>query len=615
MQESISHDASRKVYEEQNGIVTQLFDNYFKAKEINIRDIHVFIVSTARAGKRKAEEEYKYVRASSKRRTFAPANEAYPDYNFFIPPDADVERSTTCHAILRWFDDHPEKIREAGFDPLELEIKLVTFDSTVKTVNPSVFWKRVCTKLRTTDRNLFNYDTTEECTPGTFQGFFSKSDQQSPKQIILIVDEASRMSVSDECTVDFIDSLRTLKGDHTNFGLISIILVGTESIRDFLISHQKPNSVKTSISSFSAETSLTCRRFTKAEVENLFKQFADVNEGFDYINIASDVFELTLGHKGLVGACGGYIESTYSYNNDPIKTLDDWKIKLLNHIKKMATYGSIVRNLDNLTHKHRSLLIKALRFGTLQTDINKKDAKFLLAEGLIFAKRELPNGNWQIEIAAPILRSLIISTITLQISIPNNPPDITTLDPRWLLGRTIENLCIRNLYSGKTLNVNEHPSEVLVEAKEYEEGDTRRQRLDLLVRDGSELPSYGFELVVSASKTNFKNHLKHSQHYGKIHNCTMFMVNLCPKPTLGSYFGENDEQFEDNDEDEKAEEYEEIEEIAVNPVNVIIKKNLRDTWQGELKYKDGKSEVVSIINSKWNMFFNNKIFNVIFRVD
>ena len=87
----------------------------------------------------------------------------------------------------------------------------------------------------------------------------------------------------------------------------------------------------------------------------------------------------------------------------------------------------------------------------------------------------------------------------------------------------------------------------------------------------------------------------------------MFMVNLCPKPTLGSYFGENDEQFEDNDEDEKAEEYEEIEEIeeiAVNPVNVIIKKNVRETWQGELKYKDGNSEVISIIDSKWNMFFN-----------
>jgi hypothetical protein len=115
------------------------------------------------------------------------------------------------------------------------------------------------------------------------------------------------------------------------------------------------------------------------------------------------------------------------------------------------------------------------------------------------------------------------------------------------------------------------------------EDDTRHQRLDILIRDGYELPTYGFELVISASKTNFKNHLKRSQHYRKIHNCTMFMVNLCPKPILGSYFGENDEQFDEDEKAEKYEEYEEykkheeieeIEEIAVNLVNIIIKKNV-----------------------------------------
>ncbi|RGB22978.1 hypothetical protein C1646_677445 [Rhizophagus diaphanus] len=695
--EEFTEDDIKDKLEGEKMISRYLVSSYFKVdQKMDVQGIHIFVVPTstgkclpifylsnkeiaitkyrfglidlflsAHARKRKAEEEYG--RIAPKRRTFAAANEAYPEYNFFIDPEADVEilaqlllnrkftllfghrqsgKSTTCHAILRWFDDHPEKIKEAGFDPQELEFKFVTFDSTVKTDNPSVFWKCVCTKLRTIDRKLFNFNTDEECTSFTFQELFSKSDLLSPKQIILIVDEASRMSINDECTIEFIDSLRTLKGDLRNFRLISIMLVGTESIRDFLVTHQKPNSVS-KISPFTADASLTCRRFTKADVENLFKQFADVIENFDYINIASDVFELTLGHKGLVGACGDYIQNTYSCNNDPIQTLDDWKkhtpIKLMNRIKEMATYQSIVRCIDTLSYSHRSILIKVLRFGTCAIDISDESAKFLLAEGMIFAKQELKNGNWRTEIAAPILRSLIISTIALQLSIPNNPPDINTLDPRWLLERTIENLCIRNLYSEETLNANEHPSEyafqsefsivfknilgkvyeslryrVLVEAKEYEEGDTRRQRLDLLIRDGSELPSYGFELVVSASKANFKNHLKRSQHYGKIHNCTMFMVNLCPKPTLSSYFGENDEQFEDNDEDEKVEEYEEYEEhkeIAVNPVNVIIKKKMQKAWQGEIKYKDGKSEVVSIIDSKWNMLFRRKLVNMTYRVD
>ena len=231
---------------------------------------------------------------------------------------------------------------------------MVTFDATVNTEEPSLFWNSVCKKLQTIDPKLFSFDTTEECSSHTFQKFFSKRSLLSPKPIILIVDEASRMSASDVCTVEFIDSLRTLKGDRDNFCLISIILVGTASIRDFLISHQRPGAMS-KISPFLAEACLTCSRFTKAEVEDLFKQFAtSTNENFDFINIASDVFDLTLGHKGLVGVCGGYIQNTHTYSNNPIQTLDDWEkhtpIKLPNRIINMATYESIVRNLDTLTY-------------------------------------------------------------------------------------------------------------------------------------------------------------------------------------------------------------------------------------------------------------------------
>jgi hypothetical protein len=128
------------------------------------------------------------------------------------------------------------------------------------------------------------------------------------------------------------------------------------------------------ISPFSEEACFTCSRFTKTEVEDLLKQFAaDTNENFSFIDIAADIFDLTLGHKGLVGACGGYIQTANSYNNAPIQTLDDWRkhtpIKLPNRIINMATYASIVRNLDTLTFSSRRLLIKVLRFGTCQIDL------------------------------------------------------------------------------------------------------------------------------------------------------------------------------------------------------------------------------------------------------
>ncbi|CAG8690977.1 9976_t:CDS:2, partial [Funneliformis mosseae] len=60
------------------------------------------------------------------------------------------------------------------------------------------------------------------------------------------------------------------------------------------------------------------------------------------------------------------------------------------------------------------------------------------------------------------------------------------------------------------------------------------------------------------------------------------------------------------------EEYEEYERVTVNPVNVIIKKNVREAWQGELKYKDGNSDVVSICDSEWSMFFNRTIMNIVY---
>src|SRR5690349_19262223 len=45
---------------------------------------------------------------------------------------------------------------------------------------------------------------------------------------------------------------------------------------------------------------------------------------------------------------------------------------------------------------------------------------------------------------------------------------------------------------------------VLVEVRERDNGGNRHWRLDILVRDGPSLPAYGFKLVVTASKEDFK---------------------------------------------------------------------------------------------------------------
>ena len=272
-----------------------------------------------------------------------------------------------------------EQIREAGFDPQELEIYFVTFDANILVGSRrDMFWKSICEKFKLVDNARFNFDNSQQSSGNTFMRFFAKDNPLVQSQAIIIIDEASRLtSNDDEATMaiitEFIDSLRTLKGDRDNFRLHSLLLCGTANIRDLLLARQRPGSMS-SISPFSEEASLTSSRFTETEVRALFTQFADTNNtAFDIVNIAADIFDLTLGHKGLVGACGDYIQNTYDYNNTPIVTLDDWKkhtpVKLLNRILQLSTYESIVRNLNTLTPSRRRILIKVLRFGTCQIDL------------------------------------------------------------------------------------------------------------------------------------------------------------------------------------------------------------------------------------------------------
>ena len=119
----------------------------------------------------------------------------------------------------------------------------------------------------------------------------------------------------------------------------------------------------------------------------------------------------------------------------------------------------------------------------------------------------------------------------------------------------------------------------LVEVKERDEFGKRRQRLDILVHDGTSLPSYGFELVVSASEKIFDEHCERAEKYGKLHKCQMLMVNLCPKVGLHEYFGGRP--------------------YALTPVNVVVDPKEK---KGIIKYSD-RDEPVSISGSDWDMLF------------
>ncbi|RUP33698.1 hypothetical protein BC936DRAFT_138552 [Jimgerdemannia flammicorona] len=578
-----------------------------------------------------------FVYRPQERRKFAVGSEAYPMFNFFIEPKIlgvfgsyllqrqfcllfghrQSGKTTICQALIRWFQQHPEKFTElTGGNLDDFNIYVATFDSAVNADQGSeAFWRSVCKNLRRMDATRFSFDDDRVVSSETFVNFFAKRDHPSSKPIILIIDEASRLAsvggtiseAAKEITDEFISALRSLKNAH-DYKLHAVALVGTESIRELLIVYNKPGA-SSQISPFTEEATWMAGRFTKAEIKQLFDQFAmDINIDFESADISADIFELTLGHKGLVGACGTYIQYGYENGISPITTIDDWKkittVELRKYISQKQHYDSMMRSLNHLTPDCKSILTAVLRHGIHEVNPDKDATKYLLAEGIIFIK-EREDKNATVECSAPIFRSLILSSITIpQIGLSQIVPDENKLDPRWLLARTIENLCLRHLYSPQALNTDKNPSEyafqsefttvfrnlipsaypllqykILVEVKERDEDGVRNQRLDILVRDGNSLPSYGFELVVAASKKEFDEHCARAEKYGELHGCEMFMVNLCPKVMLREYFGERS--------------------YDLTPVNVVIDPDER---KGIIRYIKN-DEPVSITGSDWDMLF------------
>ena len=69
---------------------------------------------------------------------------------------------------------------------------------------------------------------------------------------------------------------------------------------------------------------------------------------------------------------------------------------------------------------------------------NCSDVRFLLAEGMVAIKKELDNFEVLLECVAPILHNILIYEISMpEIKLSGKVPP-TTIDPKWLLERTIE---------------------------------------------------------------------------------------------------------------------------------------------------------------------------------
>ncbi|RGB29102.1 hypothetical protein C1646_714278 [Rhizophagus diaphanus] len=605
------------------------FKKYFEADygptENNIHIVAV--IQTTYTGKRNLDGSDD--RKRKRHRTFAPSNRVHDDINYFIEPKEAVEslgnflrdgkfcllfghrqsgKTTTAYAIEEWLLANCDK------DVYVMNLN----NGTVINDGPEKFWRSICCQLESLDKNRFSFDKREEASSLTFVGFFSKPNHPNARESILIVDEASYIGgndVDETIIQSFIGALRSLKdGRRNHFGLYSILLVGTELIKEFLKNHHRAGSASI-ISPFSAEACLTSTRFTRAEIRELLHQYSD-NRNFelDENGISEEIYLLTHGHKGLVGSCCFYIENKMMVGRREL-TRDDWNLEsydLIKYIRGKATYESITGALPNLSENQRNILGHVLLYRTHVTSEDDPDVRFLLAEGMVIVEQNLGQKEVLLACAAPILRNIFTYEIsTPEISLSVRVPDSKTIDPKWLLERTIENLPIQHTFTKKVLNkTTSEPSEyafqtvfisilkqllaqsypnhlyrVLPEVKEYDNNDSGdpRLRLDILLKDSFPNPAYGYELVVTATKKVFDDHVKRTKHYSKLHNCSsMYLVHLCniENDNLSDYFGQ-----ECSD---------------ITPVHVIYDKN---NGTAKLIYKNDRTDIF-IKSFEWQVIWD-----------
>ncbi|PKY53802.1 hypothetical protein RhiirA4_426293 [Rhizophagus irregularis] len=357
-------------------------------------------------------------------RCFCSSDRLDPENNFYIRPKELVEnlgshiiegkfclfhghqqsgKTTTAWELKRWIETNSK-----------YTVCYLNFYSGIVTNKGlSEFWRSVCFKVKSVipayvDKVSFSTLLKEKkIGASAFEEFFNK-DKTSLRDIILIIDEASRLINDNDETSrliikDFIASLQILKDQRGDISIVhSVMLIGTEVIKDFLLARaQYSNNSTSAISPFSAEKVFNSAQFTNLEVKNLLAQYAEDNKfEIDVDNIAADVYSLTLGHKGLVGACYYYFEQKIMPG--AIKaTLDDWEkhVPILpQYIKKLETYRSIVISLETLSENERKIL-----------EEDKDDVKFLLAKGMVVVISNNGNGTGLIRCAAPILRTIMLS--------------------------------------------------------------------------------------------------------------------------------------------------------------------------------------------------------------
>lgn len=324
-------------------------------------------------------------------RSFAAANGVFPDINYFIPPDfknlttfilqgkfsllyghRQSGKTTMIQALAQHLREISNTVEVPGF-PRGLEVYIISFNAGINVENGTGgFWASLCLKMQAGYPDRFPLDG-DPCSSSTFQSHFRRADNSRP--VVLLFDEGSLLVNRDKSIVnDFIGTLRLLRDGRKEYCMHSLILAGVETVKWLLES-------QSSISPFTREATITPGYFTVANIKTLLDEYStEVSIQLDSYTFAWDIYQRTLGHKGLVGTCCAALETIVIPGHHSI-SIEQWELyavsELVRYIRGQDTYASIVRSLGDLEENHRNIVVLALRHGSARVKDVRQHIWFL----------------------------------------------------------------------------------------------------------------------------------------------------------------------------------------------------------------------------------------------
>ncbi|KAJ1560661.1 ATP-dependent RNA helicase, partial [Nowakowskiella sp. JEL0078] len=381
-----------------------------------------------------------------------------------------------------------------------------------------------------------------------FMNLFQKTNEYS-KGITFLVDEGDVLTQNPEVGAHFLLAMREMKHLTTTFRLQGFVLVGVESILS--ARNNFGDEFSSSISPFSMTFVVSPMRFTVKNIKELLQMYVDQNEYLDadVDGIANDIFERTLGHRGITGVCLCEIENMLKF-----PTLRDWKIFAVEILAAVlitrSHYQKIVRSVSQLNADEKKFFNHVIWYGTKKCDNwkNNETVQQLLTKGIIVESRSIDLiDNDYFEISSPLLRQAMLKDFNSEVKIRDIPPPIPNL--KWIVRCCVQNLqknhlIVPEVQNSSTNFTSEYAFQaefvsllkeifkmaysvlnykVLFEVKERDENGSRTKRLDILIRDGNS-PKFAIELLVSNTEGELIDHVRRATEYKNLHTCQEAVV-------------------------------------------------------------------------------------------